>query len=274
MDSETAPPIISNAVGAETKTVARWRWWLHLILLGSLPLLVGVLGIIHRNRTIAALPDTVPGLLRISIYETVFPVLFFAVVWLVSRPTASQMLLPWRGGLMPILLGFAYSFALRVIIMILVIALVIIWVAIAGLHAPGMENLRSQSEHLVNAAALTRDPLYFVLCLTLISFVVAGLREELWRAGMLAGCQALFPAHWGGKMAGVIVVGVLFGLGHTTQGLGGVGVTTLLGMGLGAIMLWHRSIWEAVIAHGCFDATTFAMMYLIMKYHPELIQHL
>jgi membrane protease YdiL (CAAX protease family) len=277
MELEAAPLITGQAGGAETKTVARWRWWLHVLLLGSLPLFIGTMGIIHRNRTTALLPDNVPGLLRVSVYEMLYPALAFCVVWLASRFTAKQMLLSWRGGLMPVLLGFAYSVVLRIIIVIIAVAVVVVFVLIAGSHAHALEQLRSHTGQLVNAAALTRDPVYFVLCLTLLSFVVAGLREELWRAAMLAGCQALFPTQcgtWRGRAVAVVIVGLLFGLGHTTQGFAGVAVTTLLGVGLGAIMLWRRSIWEAVIAHGFFDATTFAFLYLLAKYHPELLHNL
>jgi len=37
-------------------------------------------------------------------------------------------------------------------------------------------------------------------------------------------------------------------------------MTTLLGFGLGVIMVLHRSIWPAVIAHGMFDATSLALL--------------
>ncbi|MDB6109069.1 MAG: Abortive infection protein, partial [Pedosphaera sp.] len=67
------------------------------------------------------------------------------------------------------------------------------------------------------------------------------------------------------------VAAVIFGLGHTAQGWSGVAITAFLGLGLGAIMLRHRSIWEAVIAHGFFDAGTFALLYCIAKFHPELL---
>jgi len=44
------------------------------------------------------------------------------------------------------------------------------------------------------------------------------------------------------------------------QGPVAVGLTTLLGFGLGVIMVLHRSIWPAVIAHGMFDATSLALL--------------
>lgn len=108
--------------------------------------------------------------------------------------------------------------------------------------------------------------------LTLVSFVLGGLREELWRAGMFAGFEALFPRLMikrAGKAVAVLIVAALFGLAHTPQGWAGVAVITLLGAGLGAIMLWHRSLWEAALAHGFFDATTFVFIYVAVKYFPH-----
>jgi membrane protease YdiL (CAAX protease family) len=128
------------------------------------------------------------------------------------------------------------------------------------------------TKHMVDISALTGDPIYFALALTLISFVVAGFREELWRAAMLAGINALFPRQFeklSGQVIGVMIVAVLFGMGHTAEGWAGIAITALLGFGLGAIMLWRRSIWEAVFAHGFFDAGTFAFLYLLARYYPH-----
>lgn len=172
---------------------------------------------------------------------------------------------------MTLLLGFAYSFCLRIVIMIGLVVFVVPWVLALGAHSESVKQLKPNVGRLINTAALTGDPVYFVLCLTLISFVVAALREELWRAGMIAGVRQLFPrlfASVRGKIAAVMIVALIFGLGHTLQGWSGVAIATVLGVGLGLIMVRHRSIWEAVIAHGFFDAGTFALMFLIAKFLP------
>lgn len=270
MDPNNQPPIIGECAGSEPRLVSRWRWWLHLALLGVLPLIIGVMGYIGRNRTVALLPPDVPGLLRVCFFEMGFFLLVFAVAWLVSRANAQQMLLPWRGGCMPLLLGFAGSFALRIAVMVLLVPIVLVWFLLSGGNPAQLQHLRPGTEQLLDASALVRSPLYLVLCLTLLSFIVAGLREELWRAGMFAGFQALFPRRFAtltGKIISVAAAALLFGSGHTVQGWMGVCATTLLGAGLGAIMLWRRSIWEAVIAHGFFDASSFLMLYLLTKYH-------
>lgn len=275
------PPIIA-APAAETPVpaVARWRWWLHLLILASFPLSAGLLGILLSKQPNALLPATVPGLLRVTARELIFFAAIFAIAWVVSRVNRRQLLLQWRGGALPFVWGVAYSVALRLLIMVLATTAVVFWMLLKTMHegapphAPVQPAFRPQIENVVDVHALTANPVYFALMLTLVSFVLAGLREELWRAGMLAGFNALFP-RWMSKLHGqitaVIIIAVLFGLAHTTQGWAGVLVTAALGVGLGAIMVWHRSIWEAVLAHGFFDASTFVFLYVVMKYFPHQI---
>ncbi|MDB6066340.1 MAG: hypothetical protein JWR26_2548 [Pedosphaera sp.] len=277
MDSGEIPiPIGGEVAVAEPKPViARWRWWMHLCVLGIFPLIAGVSGFLGRNNDARTLlPKSVPGLLLVSVYELLTFFVLFGIAWLASRVSGKQLLLKWRGGARPFLLGFAYSVGLRVVIMVILFALMIsFWLAF-GFPAKeaGEGGLRPQIEHMVDAKALTENPLYLVLVLTLLSFVVAGFREEFWRAAMLAGIGALFPRlfeSWRGRIMAVAMVAVLFGLGHTAQGPAGVALTGFLGLGLGIVMLWHRSIWEAVIAHGFFDASTFVFVYLLVKYGPQ-----
>jgi membrane protease YdiL (CAAX protease family) len=137
-----------------------------------------------------------------------------------------------------------------------------------------VQEYRPKIEAVIETDALN-DPVYLALTLSLVSFVVAGLREELWRAGILAGLAGLFPAVFAsrkGQFSAVLIAAVIFGIGHAPQGLGGVVLTGLLGIGLGAIMVWHRSIWVAVIAHGFFDATTFALLYIVTKFMPGALK--
>jgi membrane protease YdiL (CAAX protease family) len=189
---------------------------------------------------------------------------FLGVAWFCSRASADQMLLRWQGGIAPIWRGFLYSIALRLLVIVVGLLVVAAIIIVQGTSA--LDSIRAPAEHLVDRDQLASDPMYFFLNLTLVSFVVAGLREEIWRAGVFAGLWALFPqlgqTLWG-KVITVLITAVIFGLGHLPQGWLGVALTSFLGIALGAIMVFHRSIWDAVVAHGFFDATTFLMLYLI-----------
>jgi membrane protease YdiL (CAAX protease family) len=219
------------------------------------------------------LPQNTGRLLLVSLGELFFFGLVFGLAWLLSRVTPGQLRLTWRGTIAPVVRGFAYSIALRIVVAIGVVLAFAILHVVVGTPEGGVKASMPRVDAIVDPAALSKDPVYLILMLTLVSFVVAGLREELWRAGMLAGFETLFPNMFQsrtGAMLAVTLIAVAFGLGHLIQGWIAVGVATLLGIGLGAIILIHRSIWDAVLAHGFFDATTFALLCLVGRFAPDL----
>ena len=59
------------------------------------------------------------------------------------------------------------------------------------------------------------NPTYFWLMVTFVSFVVAGIREEVWRAGTLAAMRALWPRAFDsrtGQCLAISLIAVGFGL--------------------------------------------------------------
>jgi len=265
MDESPAP--------ANRDVVYCLRWTLHLILLTLYPLALGMIGYFaHQQVEQPILPTGNAGLLVTAGGELVIFGAIFALACAASRPGKDALLLGWRDGSRPVWRGFGYSVLLRAVLVIFTVLLALV-VSIVTRDANASRVLRPETENVVSPQALL-DPLYLALTLTVISFVVAGLREELWRAGMLAGLAALFPQLFvsrASRLVSAAIVAVVFGLGHLTQGLGGVIVTTALGFGLGAIMLRYRSIWEAVFAHGFFNATTFGLLYLMARFRPDLL---
>ena len=122
---------------------------------------------------------------------------------------------------------------------------------------------RPDIESMVSVPAMRHDPAYYWLTLTLVSFVVAGLREEMWRAGTLAGMRALWPRAFGsllGQAVAMALIAVAFGAMHLRMGILAAIGAGVLGLFLGLIIVLHKSIWPAVIAHGLFDATTLALL--------------
>jgi membrane protease YdiL (CAAX protease family) len=247
---------------------------IHLALLTAYPIILGAIGFL-AGRTGQSLIPTDPLLLLWAMGGELFTfAIVFGLAWLASRASVDQLLLFWRNGLQPVWRGLLYSVGLRLLVAVVVFLFAVAAAAFAGTNEELLKTLRPETEELVSAKALVENPLYLLLNLTFVSFVVAGLREELWRAGMLAGLLALFPRQFDsriGRLAAVGVAAVVFGLGHLPQGWGGVMMTSVLGVGLGMIMVYHRSIWEAVLAHGFFDATTFLMLYLVARFRPELL---
>jgi membrane protease YdiL (CAAX protease family) len=269
---EVTPPMLP-------KPQPRWRWAVHLILLASYVLGLGLIGWRMRDPAAtgdAALPPDTRGLLIMCVSEMFLFASVFFIAWLFSRANARQLFLKWRGGLKPFLWGAVLSVGLRLGIAVIVLVIAAPFLALKGEKSAeeSLQKLRPKVENVISTKALD-DPTYLALTITLVSFVVAGLREELWRAGMIAGLAGIAPAIFSsrrGQIYAVLIAALVFGIGHTPQGPGAIALTALLGIGLGAIIIWRQSIWEAVLAHGFFDAATFAALWLIQKIDPQLLK--
>lgn len=246
------------------------------VALGILSLYVLVPAILGAGRTAqdsAILPATVQGVLLLCAWELTLFTIAFAACVLLGRLRLDELLLRWRGGWWPLPRGLAWSIALRFGVGLFLVGSLLLWRFLSGNPPESLQGIRPNVESMVEVAAL-RNPWYLAAMLTVVSFVLAGFREELWRAGMLALLAKALPRAFGGRFGpwfALLPVALLFGLGHTAQGPVGVAATTLLGVGLGAIMLFHRSIWDAVLAHGFFNATTFALLPMLAERFPELL---
>jgi membrane protease YdiL (CAAX protease family) len=279
-ESSAAPPdsAASFALPPPPLPVSKVRWAIHLVLMASLPLLVAGLGAASHG-TGPALQHDVRGLLIVCAFEVLFFAVPFALAWLASRATRDDLLLRWRPGFWVAPLGLVYSVGIRIFAGI--VAVVAIAIGMLVNHVPQSQMAefvsahRPQVERLMDVDALANDPLYFWVTLIVVSFVIGGLREELWRSSFLAGLRALWPRAFGstgGGIAGAAVVAVFFGIGHLPQGLLAVVVISVVGFLLGIIMTLHRSIWPSVFAHAFFDAGSVALIPWAMK-HLHEFQH-
>jgi membrane protease YdiL (CAAX protease family) len=244
----------------------RWRWWIHLVLIGIYPFL----GMILRSRQIPRVPSLASdarGLLIVCGLEITLFSLVFALGWLASRASREELLFRWRPGWWVVPLGVVYSVAIRLAVLAVVMVVVLILLSTRASTPEAITEFvgvnRPNVEAVVNVSALQNNPSYFWLTLTLVSFVVAGLREEMWRAGTLAALRALWPRAFAtqrGQWIAVTLIAALFGAMHLGMGSIAAVLAGVTGWFLGLIMVYHRSIWPAVIAHGVFDATTFAFL--------------
>jgi len=248
-------------------TRSRWRWLIHLVILVAYPVVIGAIGAGRAGAQGPALGHGPKGLVIVFGIQFVIFAVVFALAWLASRATCEDLLCRWRGGLKVVPLGLLYSILLRLALGVITLVVVALLIAAHLIRAEDVPQLATANRPdvgaLVDVSALRHNPLYFWLTITLVSFVLAGFREELWRSGVLAGLRVLWPGHFSSNQGQVIaatLAAVVFGLGHLAQGPLAACGAGLLGLGLGLIMVFHRSIWPAVIAHGAFDATTFALL--------------
>jgi membrane protease YdiL (CAAX protease family) len=265
------PPSLPGPL-AETALVARWRWWVHLLLIGSYPLIIVAIGSLRGPDHEPALSQSVRGLLLVCAVELVLFSLVFGLGWLFSRASRDELLLRWRPGVWVVPLGLGYSLGIRMAVGFLVAVISAVVIATGAATPESLKQFftdnRPQIETRVDVPMLRDNPAYYWLSLTLVSFVVAGLREELWRSAVLSAMRKLWPRAFDsfvGQLIAVALVAAVFGAAHANQGIIGATMAGLLGLLLGVIMVWHRSIWPAVIAHGLFDATSIALIPFAME---------
>ena len=256
-DADNPPP--------GSRPIARWRWFVATILVGAFPFAAAFSSTIRVKRSgggEATLPSSVEGLLFAGALQLAIILFFVGAGWLFSRATKSELWLRWRGGIAPLWQGALYSIGLRLlpIVPFMFIAIVL---AILGFKPETLSQWisanRPQTEGIGDSIR-AGSALYKALMLTFFSFVVAGFGEELWRVATMRGLLEIAPramAPFLKNAIAVIISSLVFGVGHWYQGVIGVGVTAFIGLALGAITLYHRSIWPAVIAHGFFDAASF-----------------
>lgn len=264
-DPSESPPPIPTTIVRETP---RWRWLIHFFVIGSYP----ALGLFFRatNGPIPrgpALSGNVRGLLVVSATEIIVFSIFFVVACLISRASREQLYLRWRPGWWVAPLGIGYSIALRIGLIIIAVAVMAVVAATQTVTPEKVQEYvnanRPDVETLVSIPAMRSNPAYYWLTITLVSFVVAGVREEMWRAGTLAAMRALWPRAFGstlGQCLAISLIAVAFGAMHLRMGVLAAVGAGVLGLMLGIIIILHKSIWPAVIAHGVFDATTMALL--------------
>jgi membrane protease YdiL (CAAX protease family) len=269
---EAMPPRLE-----ETQPVSRWRWWVHLLLVTLYLVGLTLLGLERHKIIRPALTHTVRGLLTVCGVELVLFGLVIGAAWLASRASLDDLLLRWRGKAMPVVWGAAYSLGLRLALAFLAVAAVVVLLATRAATLDSLQNFalnkRPGVEKMVDVQAMRDNPAYYWLTLTLVSFVVAGVREELWRSSFLAGMKNLWPRQFGstpGQIQAVVIAAVIFGAAHLSMGILAAVMAGVLGLGLGLIMVLHRSIWPAVFAHGFFDCASMAFI----PWALELMHHL
>lgn len=244
-------------------TVSRGRWWLHLCLITGYLGMAVVSGWFRSAGGAPLLSSSPSRLMLVSLTTLAVFACVFGLAWLASRASRDDLLLRWRGGAWTVPLGIGYSVALRVAVAVLTLPVIAVLAATGVVTLATLSRVVPRVETILDISAMRSDPLYFWLTVTFVSFVVAGVREELWRAAFLAGLRKLWPSWFAsrrGQIAAVAIAAVIFGLAHVSMGPLAACVAGLLGFGLGLIMVLHRSIWPAVIAHGAFDATSMALI--------------
>jgi hypothetical protein len=79
--------------------------------------------------------------------------------------------------------------------------------------------------------------------------IAGGIKEELQRAFILRR----FQVYLGGAWLGLLLWSVLFGLGHSAQGVQGMVAAAIFGLIFGILYLARRNLIAPMVAHGIYD---------------------
>jgi len=108
-----------------------------------------------------------------------------------------------------------------------------------------LARIRRQFGSIERMIPHDREELSLFLRLSL----TAGICEEL----LYRGYVICYLAAWMPSLAALFVASAIFGIGHSYQGASGVVKTGLIGLGLGAIYLYTRSLYLGMIMHALID---------------------
>jgi len=100
--------------------------------------------------------------------------------------------------------------------------------------------------------------------------------ETVFRGFLLGRVRAALSARggtatqWQRDMLAVVLTALLFGMGHAYQGVLGIVQTSAMGLVLGGLTLWRKSIWPAVFVHLTIDGVALVAIKLLAPLLHEL----
>ncbi len=109
---------------------------------------------------------------------------------------------------------------------------------------------------------------FFAFLLLIWTFAAFG--EEFVHRGYLMNRVAELAGGDGKAWAlSLVLVSILFGVGHAYQGISGVATNVAAGLFYGALYLWAgRNLWAPIIAHGVYD--TVALLLIFWGKYPGM----
>lgn len=107
-----------------------------------------------------------------------------------------------------------------------------------------------------------------LVVLLLLSWTLAAFGEELaYRGYVLTRCSQAVGGGGAGLFVAVIASSVLFGLGHTEQGVIGVLVVSVDAVAWSLLRLHYRTLWASIHAHGFNNTLGFVTFFFVGPVH-------
>lgn len=159
--------------------------------------------------------------------------------------------------------GFKKPESWRRTILLAIAAGVLLQLASEFIIEPVLTYVTAHPQDLSDFSPLVGN-LPLTLLMLLVVWILAAFGEELIYRGFLMnrladiGNRTRFA--W---VASLVLVSVLFGLGHAYQGTAGILGSTLSGLFMGSLYLYsRRNLWLPILAHGVSDTVGLIIIYL------------
>jgi membrane protease YdiL (CAAX protease family) len=189
------------------------------------------------NPLTAAGAFSLPFVVTMSLADTVLLIVLMVVLTRAHGDSVSELWLGRRPILREALLGIAFVPIVFMLVLVLLNGL--------RLAAPWLHNVQTNPlEDLARGGAMN------AVAFGLVAILAGGVREELQRAFLLRR----FERHLGGGAVGVVVLSLLFGLGHLLQGWDAAIATGVLGAFWAVMYLWRRSSVAPLVSHAGFNS--------------------
>ncbi len=127
---------------------------------------------------------------------------------------------------------------------------------------PLLQRLTGEAIDLSQFASLRGNMFALIVSLILTWTEAAFIEEMFFRGYLLNRSIDIFGNQRLGIGLALVANAILFGLGHTYQGITGVLDTALAGLVLGGLYLCtRRNLWLPILVHGVVDTTGFLLIY-------------
>lgn len=128
--------------------------------------------------------------------------------------------------------------------------------------APLLQRLTGQAINLSQFGILRGNIFALIVSLIITWSEAAFIEEMFFRGYLLNRLIDIFGQKRLGIILALVVNAVLFGLGHTYQGITGVLDTALAGLVL-CLLYWfaRRNLWLPILTHGIVDTTAFLLIF-------------
>jgi membrane protease YdiL (CAAX protease family) len=143
---------------------------------------------------------------------------------------------------------------------------VLLHILISLVLAPPIMNLTKKPVNSSQFEILRGNPIALIIGLVIVWALAAFGEEMIFRGYVMHNFARPFNRKILGWVFAVVITSILFGLGHSYQGITGIILTAIVGIFYAvAFFASRQNLWLPILIHGFYDTSAFLIIYLGMK---------